>query len=112
CRMQPYGFVNHNTKENELIIQDEANILYLINAKGTILWKKQLNEKITSPIYMVDAVKNKKYQMLFSTKHHIHLIDRNGKYLNNYPAKLPAEATSPLSLLDYDNDKDYRLFIA
>lgn len=112
CRMQPYGFINHNTKENELIIQDEANILYLINAKGTILWKKQLNEKITSPIYMVDAVKNKKYQMLFSTKNHIHLIDRNGKYLNNYPSKLPAEATSPLSLLDYDNDKDYRLFIA
>ncbi|MBX3163321.1 MAG: hypothetical protein KF900_02480 [Bacteroidetes bacterium] len=112
CQTQPYAFVNHNTKENELIVQDEANVLYLINAKGTVLWKKQLNEKITSQVYRVDALKNKKYQMLFSTKHHIHLIDRNGKYLNNYPLKLPAEATSPLALLDYDNDKDYRLFIA
>lgn len=111
-QMQPYIFINHKTNEHELLIQDQGNILYLINAKGTVLWKKQLEEKIMSPIYMVDAVRNKKCQMLFNTKHHIHLIDRTGKYLNNYPVKLPAEATSPLALLDYDNDKDYRLLIA
>lgn len=105
-------FVNHISGENEIVIQDDYNKLYLINAKGTILWEKQLNEKILSTIYIVDTYKKNKYQLLFNTKNYLHLIDRNGNYLKNYPVKLPAEATSPLSVFDYDEDKDYRLFIA
>lgn len=39
-RMSAFGFVNHITGENEIVVQDDANTLYLINAKGTVLWKK------------------------------------------------------------------------
>ena len=106
------SFVNHISGENEIIIQDEKNRLYLINAKGTVLWTKILDEKIVSEIYLVDIFKNNKHQMLFNTKNHIYLIDRNGNYVKGYPIDLPAEATSQISLLDYDNDKDYRIFIA
>ncbi|MDP1801575.1 MAG: hypothetical protein Q8L81_09495 [Bacteroidota bacterium] len=110
--MQASGFVNHITKENELAIQDETKMFYLINAKGTILWQKKLNEKITSKIFTVDIFKNNKYQLLFSSENYLHLIDRNGNYVQGYPVKLPAAASSELSVLDYDNDKDYRLLIA
>jgi len=110
--MPASGFVNHISGENEIVIQDENNLLYLVNAKGTILWKKQLNEKIISAIYTVDIYKKNKFQMLFNTKNYLHLIDRNGNYVEKYPVKLQAEASSPLSLFDYDADKDYRLFIA
>ncbi len=110
--MQANGFVNHITKENELAIQDETKMFYLINAKGTVLWQKKLNEKITSKIFTVDIFKNNKYQLLFSSENYLHLIDRNGNYVQGYPVKLPAAASSELSVLDYDNDKDYRLFIA
>ncbi|MBA2610432.1 MAG: hypothetical protein H0U95_00580 [Bacteroidetes bacterium] len=106
------GFVNHLTKENELVVQDDEKMFYLINAKGTILWQKKLKEKINSKIFTVDIFKNNKYQLLFSSENYLHLIDRNGNYVNGYPVKLPAAASSELSLLDYDNDKDYRLFIA
>ncbi len=112
ANMQSNGFVNHITKENELVVQDEANALYLVNAKGTVLWKKKLNEKINSKIYTVDIFKNNKYQLLFNSDNYLHLIDRNGNYVQGYPVKLPAPASSELSVLDYDNDKDYRLFIA
>jgi hypothetical protein len=93
------------------VIQDDANALYLLNAKGTVLWKKELAEKITSPVFTVDVFKNKKYQMLFSTKNYLHLIDRNGNDVKGYPVKLPAEASAPLAVFDYDGDKDYRLVI-
>ncbi len=112
CKSSAWPFVNHTTGENELVVQDENNALYLINAKGTVLWKKQLEEKILSPIYTVDIYKNKKYQMLFNGKRHLHLIDRNGNYVEKYPVKLAADASSPLALFDYDLDKEYRLFIA
>jgi len=111
-QQQPYAFVNHLTKENEIVVQDDANNLYLINAKGNKLWKKKINEVLQSKIYTVDIFKNNKLQLLFSTKNYLHLIDRNGNYVQGYPVKLPSEATSPLSVLDYDNDKNYRIFIA
>jgi len=109
--MPACGFINHITGENEIVIQDENNVLYLINAKGTVLWKKKLNEKILSAIYTVDIYKKNKYQLLFNTKNYIHLIDRNGNYVERYPVKLHAEASSEMSLFDYDGDKDYRIFI-
>lgn len=109
--MPACSFVNHVSGENEIVIQDNNNVLYLINAKGTVLWKKKLNEKILSTIYTVDIYKKNKYQLLFNTKNYLHLIDRNGKYVETYPVKLPAESSSEMSLFDYDNDKDYRIFI-
>lgn len=110
--MQPGSFVNHLTKENELVVQDDNNTLYLLNAKGNMLWKKQLGEKIESQVYTVDGLRNNKYQVLFNTKNYLHLIDRNGNYVKGYPVKLPAEASTALAVFDYDNNKDYRLLIA
>jgi hypothetical protein len=111
CTTKPWSFVNHTTNENEIVVQDEANHLYLINAKGAILWKKNLKEKILSDVHLVDIYKNGKFQMLFNTANEIHLIDRNGEYLPNFPIKLTASATAPLSLFDYDADKNYRVLI-
>lgn len=108
----PSSFVNHITKENEIVIQDVENSLYLINAKGSMLWKKRISEAIISEIYMVDIFKNNKFQMLFNTRNYIHLIDRNGKYVEGYPVKLPSPACAPLSVFDYDHTKDYRIFIS
>lgn len=112
CNMTATGFTNHNTGENEIVVQDDDNVVYLINAKGTVLWKKKLEEKIRSVIYTVDIYKKNKYQLLFNTENYLHLIDRNGKYVERYPVKLPSGASSPLSLFDYDGDKEYRLIIA
>ncbi len=104
-------FINHNSKERELICTDAANSLYLLNAKGNKLWKKKLPEEILSGIHMVDAFKNNKYQMLFNTSTHLYLVDRNGNDVEGYPVKLPSQATSGLSLYDYENNKDYRIIL-
>src|SRR4030042_1970503 len=85
---------------------------YLLNAAGRVLWKVPLRERISSAIYMVDYFRNGKFQLLFSGKNFIHLLDRNGNYVERYPVRLRSPSTNPVALFDYDNNRNYRLLIA
>ena len=105
-------FINHLTQENELCFQDESFNLYLINSTGNLLFKTKMNEAIQSEIFTVDIFKNGKLQLLFNTENYLHLIDRNGNEVQGFPVKTPSRVTSPLTVLDYDGNKDYRLFLA
>lgn len=105
-------FTNHLTKEKEIVFQDNDNNLYLISSTGILLWKKKLPEALKSGVFTVDIFKNGKLQLLFNTKNYIHLIDRNGNYVQGYPLKTPSEITSNITLLDYENNNDYRILIA
>ena len=107
-----WTFINHKSNENELVVQDAKNNLYLINATGNSLWKKPINESIISDVYTIDAFRNNKFQLLFNTANFLHLIDRNGNYVEGFPVKLPARATNALAVYDYENSKEYRLLIA
>lgn len=107
-----WTFVNHKSSENELLVQDAKNNLYLINATGNNLWKKQINETVVSDIYKIDAFRNGKFQLVFNTANYLHLIDRNGNYVEGFPVKLPERATNALAVFDYESTKEYRLLIA
>lgn len=111
-RSKPALVVNHYTREKEIFIQDEKNNIYLINTAGRVLWKLRLPEKIMSEIYQIDYYKNGKLQLLFNTKNYLHLIDRNGNYVEKYPIGLRSPATNGMALFDYDKTRDYRICIA
>jgi hypothetical protein len=110
--VKPFFFTNHITGAKEIFIQDLKYNAYLINAAGRVLWKVPLNEKIAGNIYMIDYFRNGKYQLLFSGKNYLHLLDRNGNYVERYPVKLRSPATNSPALFDYDNNLNYRLLIA
>ena len=110
--IKPFFFTNHTTGAREIFIQDKKNNTYLINAAGRVLWKVPLKESIIGTVYMIDYFGNGKYQLLFSGKNFIHLLDRNGNYVERYPVKLRSPATNSLALFDYDNNLNYRIFIA
>ncbi len=109
---KPYLVINHNNKTKEVFVQDDANKIYLISNTGKIIWTKQLPEKIISEVVQVDVLKNGKLQMLFNTRSAIYLFDRNGNDMDGFPIKLKSGATNALTLVDYENKKDYRIFIA
>ncbi len=109
---KPFIVLNHNTNEKEIVIQDVANKIYLINKSGKILWTRQLDGKIISEIYQIDFYKNKKLQLFFNTKNKIYCIDRKGNWLENYPVILKSTATNGLSVFDYSGSRDYRIFVA
>ena len=108
--MKPAIVVNHNTGERELFVQDEGNTIYLINDVGRILWKLSIDGKINSEVYQVDMFKNGKLQYLFSTPGHLYLIDRNGNYLPRFPLAFKSPCERGISVADYENNKNYRVF--
>jgi hypothetical protein len=110
--IKPFFFTNHNTGAKEIFVQDARNNVYLINATGRVLWKAPIKERINGPVYMIDYLRNGRFQLLFAGRENIHLLDRNGNYVERYPVKLRSPAAGPLSVFDYDNNRDYRLFIA
>ncbi|TND08002.1 MAG: hypothetical protein FD123_2685 [Bacteroidetes bacterium] len=109
---RPQLVMNHNTKALDIFVQDDANTIYLVSNTGKTWWKRQLPEKIMSDVQQVDALKNGKLQLVFNTSSSIYVIDRNGKDLERFPLKLPAPASGPLRVFDYENNRDYRMLIS
>ena len=109
---KPVFVVNHQTRQNEVFVQDLNNNIYLINQVGRVLWKIRLPEPINSEVFQLDYFRNGKLQLLFSTKNALYLIDRNGNFVEKYPVKLRSPATCGVSVIDYENNREYRIFIA
>lgn len=110
---KPQFVINHNDRPNrEVVVQDIKNNFYLINKVGRIQWKLNLPGPIMGEIHQVDLYRNGKLQYLFNTADAIHLIDRNGNYVENFPVRLRAKATNGIGLCDYDSNKNYRIFVA
>lgn len=107
----PVPFINHKTNERELVCQDRANSLYLLSNTGKILWKKNVREKMLGEPVQIDFFANGKLQMLFTSENFIHLVDRNGNYVEGFPVKIKSGAAGGISVFDYDNSKNYRLWI-
>ncbi|MEQ8324173.1 MAG: DUF3352 domain-containing protein [Vicingaceae bacterium] len=110
-KMKPRIVYNHYTNAREIFIQDQSNVIYLIDNRGNILWKRQLKEPILSEIYQIDVFKNNKLQLLFSGESSIYLIDRKGRDVENFPIQLPAVTTNGLSVIDYEKNREYRILI-
>ena len=50
-----------------ILFQDTSNTLFAYSAKGKLVWKKKLNNKIIGEINSIDFYKNNKYQCIFNT---------------------------------------------
>ena len=109
---KPYLVINHNTKAKEVFVQDDADKIYLISNTGKIIWTKQLHEKIMSDVSQLDVLKNNKLQLIFNTRSFIYMYDRNGNEMKGFPVKLRSPATNAISIIDYDKNREYRIFIA
>jgi hypothetical protein len=109
---KPVLVTNHNTKAKDIFVQDDGNNIYLISNTGKLLWSRQLDEKIMSEVVQVDGLRNGKLQVMFNTRSAIYVIDRNGKDLQGFPVKLKSPASNGMTVLDYENNADYRLLIA
>jgi hypothetical protein len=107
----PCWVTDHITHGQYVMAEDKNESVYLINNNGHIEWKKKINGYIKSPVYQVDALKNHKIQYLFNTIDNIVFLDRKGNNVNSFPVKLKYAATAPLTVLDYDNTKNYKLLL-
>lgn len=102
---------NHTNNTREVLVQDVEHALHLISSTGKLLWTIELDGPILGEVVQVDRFKNGKLQLLFNTAQRLFLIDRNGKDLGGFPVSLPEKASAPLSAIDYDGTKEYRVLI-
>lgn len=107
----PKEIINYQDNSKDLILQDQDHTLYLINSAGEIVYRYPLSGPVISDAFQVDYFKNGKLQLLLATKDKIYGIDRLGNPLTGYPFDLK-ESITHLQLVDYDNTRDYRYFVA
>lgn len=108
---RPIFVTNHNTHEQEVLVQDESGKLYLVNKLGRILWRAQLEGQICGEPKQVDLFRNEKLQYVFCTRNKLYAVDRNGNMVEGFPVRLPAETYAPLAVFDYEGKRDYRFVV-
>ena len=102
---------NHINDSSELIIQDDNDFIYLINNSGQIEWSKKIDGKILKNIHQIDSYKNGKLQYVFATSNKLYMLDRKGRDVGKFPLKFNDNITQPISIFDYDRNKNYRILI-
>ena len=107
----PQFVMNHNTKKREIVVQDDANILYLISGEGKVLWKKALTSKVQGRIHQVDLFKNGRLQLAFTTHDQLMVLDRNGKEVKMLTKLFEGGNLNPLAVFDYEEKREYRLVV-
>jgi hypothetical protein len=107
---QSWQVINHNTQEKENLRLTKENKLELQGADGKLLWSIDIDGgPILGDVVQIDALKNGKLQMAFTTESAVYILDRNGNALPGFPYHTKPPITSPLLVADYDNTKKYRL---
>ncbi|HZG00233.1 MAG TPA: hypothetical protein VEY71_04480, partial [Chitinophagales bacterium] len=97
--------------EKQIAVQDARFTLYVLNRGGDVSWRKPLDGPIQGRIHTIDFYKNGERQLVFATSGKIYMIDQAGDAVQNFPIALPCFASTPLSVLDMDGDRNYTLFI-
>jgi len=103
---------NHVTNTHDVFLQDDNYSVYLINNKGELMWKKELEEKITGEVKQIDYFNNGKLQLIFCTSTQLHILDIRGIYVEGFPVQLQQEVTATPAVFDYERNGDYRICIA
>lgn len=106
----PFAVKNHNNGQQNIVVQDTTNMLYMISANGDVVWKRQLQDKIISTIHEVDFYGNNKTQLLFNTSSGIYLFDINGEPVEGFPISLTTKIINPIALVKQGMN-DYRMFV-
>lgn len=107
----PVYVTNHRSKLKEILVQDTGNTLYLIDHKGSILWKKPLEASIRGTVHQVDIYRNGRLQFAFTTENQFLVVDRNGRTVNDFTLNFKDGNLGPLAVFDYDGSRQYRFVI-
>jgi hypothetical protein len=100
------------TTDREIIFQDEQHNLVQVSSSGRIRWSIPVAGPVLGEVHQIDFFKNGRFQYLFNTAGKIYLIDRNGNNVQGFPITMTSPATNGVSVFDYDNNRNYRYFVA
>lgn len=109
--MPPVLVDDYLSKTQQVLVQDRDHRVSLISCTGKVLWQRQLDGPLLGGVQQIDRFRNAKLQLLCNTAGKIYLIDRLGRDVEGFPVTLKADASAPLSVFDYEGNKDYRILL-
>ena len=92
-------------------VEDVSQQLYAIGPDGSVKWKRKLDTPLLGEVEMVDLYGNGNRQFLFNTMSFVYLVDSAGNDAGKYPFRLPAQASSGLTLLPPSDQVEIRYII-
>ncbi|MDD5508083.1 MAG: hypothetical protein PHD25_07095 [Bacteroidales bacterium] len=103
---------NPVTGKGNVVVFDQTDQMVLIDENGVIRWKRKLSSNVLSDVFRVDQGHDHQPRLLFNTTDSIYLLDLEGRLASGYPLAVPAGAGNGLTVLDYANDRTYRIILA
>ncbi len=95
-----------------VVATDMSNNLYLVTDEGHIAWKRHIMGKIMGEIHPIHLRGNDSLFLLFNTDTHLYLLHGDGRFADKFPMRFPLHATNGVTLIDWDNNKDYQVMVA
>lgn len=92
-----------------LVFQDDSNRVHFLNMAGKLLKTIAIKEALIGEIRTVKQTGT--YRILFNTANYLYYMDANAQSMPGFPIKLAAATDQALSLINYQNTYEYRVFI-
>ena len=92
-----------------IVFQDDSNQVHFLNMAGKLTKSLAIKEALIGEIRTLKQAGT--YRILFNTANYLYFMDANGKAMPGFPIKLAAATDQPLSLINYQNTNEYRVFI-
>jgi hypothetical protein len=109
----PIGLQNFNDRSTDFLVQDEDFFVHLLTNEGESVFMQRIPGKIISDVFQIDFYENEKLQLVFATRNLVYALDRYGNLLPGFPIHFKEGVDiAHLNVLDYDNNRDYRYFVA
>ncbi|WP_154852494.1 hypothetical protein [Cyclobacterium xiamenense] len=109
----PAGLQNYNDRSTDFLVQDEDYFVHLLTNEGELVFTQRIPGEIISDVFQIDFYENGKLQLVFATQNLVYALDRYGNLLPGFPIHFEAGVNiAHLNVLDYDNSRDYRFFVA
>ncbi len=107
----PWVVKNHKTGNNEIVFFDANYKMYLADINGSLLWTRSLEEPVAGDLFQIDVYNNNKLQYAFCTGQKLHVIDRLGRNVGNYPIRLSAPTHTGLSVFNLRQNNSDKLLV-
>lgn len=92
-----------------VVFQDDSNNLNLVGLNGRLLKTIPIKEALIGSINVIKHAGS--YHVLFNTANYIYLINNAGQAVPGFPIKLNCATNQTLSLINYGDKNDYRVFV-
>jgi hypothetical protein len=92
-----------------IVFQDDSNQIQMLNIAGKRIKTVTIKEALIGEIRTLKQAGT--YRILFNTANYLYFMDANGKSMPGFPIKLASATDQTLSLINYQNTNEYRVFI-